>query len=377
VIAALDTWLVTVGGGLAALLIVQYVYLVAVVLWAEQKTRRLGYFGIPAADRGRFRRALRIHSIILGPMLRLLARLSKPGFAKISVRADGLAGPTGSCTERSFLDAFAYEPSDQDVFVVTQMRCGTTWMQHLVYEVLNRGNGDLVDTGTALQAVSPWLESVRGPAVGDAPLLGTDKRWRVIKTHLPAERCPRSATARYVYVTRHPVSCFVSCTDYLRASLGRFAPDAEAVERWFCSDEAMWWGPWPNHVAGWWQRGQGDAHVLFCSFEEMKSDMVGIIRRLETLLGLRPLTGAEVENVRRKTSFEYMQAHAAAFEMMPPSLLSADAKLLVRGSAGRHEEAAPATRRRILRWTAGKLAGSGFLTTGLYPDVTEAGHEPE
>ena len=46
-----------------------------------------------------------------------------------------------------FKRAKNYQPRPEDVFVVTQMRCGTTWMQQLVYEIVNRGQGDLSDSG--------------------------------------------------------------------------------------------------------------------------------------------------------------------------------------------------------------------------------------
>lgn len=42
------------------------------------------------------------------------------------------------------------------------MKCGTTWMQHIVYEVVGRGRGDLVATGTTLYSQSCWLEAPLG-----------------------------------------------------------------------------------------------------------------------------------------------------------------------------------------------------------------------
>ena len=96
--------------------------------------------------------------MLLSPILRLLG-LSKFKFENGSFTHDGVAGPKGTCSAASFARGVGYEPRAEDVFVVTQMKCGTTWMQHLVYEVLCRGQGDLVDTGTALYAVSAWLES--------------------------------------------------------------------------------------------------------------------------------------------------------------------------------------------------------------------------
>ena len=367
------TWLLIIGGTALAFLVFQYVHFAVIASGTDQETRGLGYFGLPADERARYKRNLGRHARFLAPLLRLLSKLSKPGFAQISVQADELAGPSGSCTEESFRAAFAYRPRPEDVFVATQMRSGTTWMQHLVYEVLRRGAGDLVETGTSLHAVSPWLESVRGPSIEAAPLVGDERPSRIVKTHLPADRCPRADAARYVYVARHPVSCFASCVDYVRASLGPLAPDAEAAESWFCSEDAMWWGPWTRHVAGWWERAQDDDNVAFFHFEEMKRDPDGTIRTLAGFLGLDPLTDAEVDAIREKTSFEYMRKHEPAFEMMPPNLLSVGSRMIVKGSATRHEEVPADRRRRILAWAARGLSDREFPLSGTYPDVAEAG----
>jgi hypothetical protein len=70
------------------------------------------------------------------------------------------------------------------------MRSGTTWMQHIVYQVLHRGNGDLVETGRELYAVSPLLEGRRSVPIEQAPLLGAERPSQIIKTHLPAGSAP-------------------------------------------------------------------------------------------------------------------------------------------------------------------------------------------
>ncbi len=52
------------------------------------------------------------------------------------------------------------------------MKCGTTWMQNLVYQLVTRGQKDLTETGTALYHLSPWLESRKTIPATDGPLLG-------------------------------------------------------------------------------------------------------------------------------------------------------------------------------------------------------------
>ena len=264
----------------------------------------------------------------------------------------------------------SYQPRPEDVFVVTQMKCGTTWMQHVVYEVLMRGSGDLVPTGTALYAVSTWLEATKSVPVAEAPTLGKDAPARIIKTHLPSDVCPNASHARYVYVARHPGSCFASCVDFLAANMGPFKPDRDAIEAWFCSPETMWWGTWPDHVGGWWRRAETADNVLWVEFEEMKADLGTVVRRVADFLGVASLLRGEVDEIVRKCDFEYMRQHRGSFEMHPPHLMAVDAELLVRGSSDRYQDLPAAVNERIVRWCAAGVAASGFPMKESYPTPT-------
>ncbi|MBC7897532.1 MAG: hypothetical protein H7066_19085, partial [Cytophagaceae bacterium] len=154
---AIVWWIV----GIAAALFVGYlaygVYLAMVLKWEDEQTVGLNYYGLPLAGRAAFKDKLRSHARRLAPILRLNAKMAKLDFARARIQLDGVSGPSGSCSVESFAFARDYTPRAEDVFVVTQMKCGTTWMQHVVYEVLHRGHGTLVETGTAMYALSPWL----------------------------------------------------------------------------------------------------------------------------------------------------------------------------------------------------------------------------
>lgn len=358
-------WLGVVGGGLVVFFLGQLVYLSAVLVWEDQRTRGVGYYGLSPAERMRFRRRLRLHARLLYPILRLLGWFSTLKLDNASFRFRDVAGPKGTCSEESFRAGAEYVPRAEDVFVVTQMKCGTTWMQHVVYQVLRRGAGDLVETGTALYAVSPWLEALKSVPVAEAPEVGEERPARIIKTHFPVALCPWSPQARYIYVARHPVSCFASCRDFLAANTGAMAPDLETVREWYCSDH-MWWGPWPDHVAGWWKRSEEQPQILFVTFEEMKADLPSVIGRVAAFLGVAPLTEGELADVGRKCSFAYMQEHSEAFEMHPPHILAIDAELFVSGRTERHRDVPEALGREIFDWAAQRLRELGASMDRFY-----------
>jgi hypothetical protein len=356
-------------GGLAALYLIQTMYLATVLKWEEEQTVGLGYYGKPAAEREKFKRVLVRHAKFLTPVLWFNGLLAKMEFRKASIHYKGIAAPGGSTAPETFAKAEAYRVKPGDVFVVTQMKCGTTWMQHVVYEVLNRGDGNLVETGTALYAVSPWIEGRRSVSLEKAPKIGSEKPSRILKTHLPARLCPFSKDARYIYVARHPVSCYASCVDFVRTNVGGMAPSPAAFEEWFTSTELMWWGTWPDHVRGWYERSKRETNVLFLYFEDMKDNLPAVVKRVAEFLGMKPLSEPELARVVAKCGFDYMQTHQANFEMQPPHILQTNAALFVRGSRDRHKDVAPDVKRRILAWAAKGLEGSDFPVASKYPDV--------
>lgn len=345
------------------------IYLSAVMAWSDRATNGLGYYGRSVAGREAFRRALRRHAFVLRPLIRLLARLAPTTLERATFVVDEVPGPRGSCSEESFEAAMGYTPSAEDVFVVTQMKCGTTWMQHVVYEVLMRGRGDLVDTGTALYAVSPWLEGSKSVSVAEAPLVGHGTRARIIKTHLPADACPEAPDARYIYVSRHPGSCFASCVDFLGENMGPFLPPFSAIEEWFRSPTQMWWGTWPRHVAGWWDRAQrASGRVLWVRFEEMTDDLPAVIGRVAAFLGLDELTAGEVDDIARKCGFSYMRSHHDVFEMHPPHLLAYDAELFRSGTQDRYSDLPADVNERIVSWCAQEMDDRAVPTEAWYPN---------
>jgi hypothetical protein len=364
-------WIAVVVGIVVVFVLFEFVYLVGVLTWSAEKTRGTGYYGASPGQRAAYKAALRKHAKLLRPILKLVGRFSKFSYEQSSIRHRDVAGPKGTCTEQSFASGMTYQPRAEDVFVVTQMKCGTTWMQHVVYEVVMRGRGDIVESGRTLYGIAPWLEAVTSVPVGEAPVHGAERPARIIKTHMPADVCPFSREARYIYVARHPASCFASCADFIATNMGVMAPPLELTEQWFCSP-AMWWKPWTEHVGGWWQRSKREQNVIFVRFEDMKSDLPAIVRQVAAFLGVAPLSDDELADVVRKCSFRYMQEHRDAFEMNPPHLLQTDAEMFVRGSADRHRDVPAAMRDRIQTWCVNELKGSGFPLEEIYPEVTTA-----
>ena len=69
-------WVGVVVGTLVVLFVLQMIHLSIVLAWSDQKTRGLGYFGLSADERDRFRTKLRNQARLLFPILRVIGRPS-------------------------------------------------------------------------------------------------------------------------------------------------------------------------------------------------------------------------------------------------------------------------------------------------------------
>jgi hypothetical protein len=347
-----------IGATGAALVVWQLLHLALVLTWSDARTRGASYYALSRENRRRFKRLLRLHALLLSPILTVLRLTTRPSFSQRRFLYEGVAGPCGACSPESFAGAANYRPRPEDVFVVTQMRSGTTWMQHLVYQILLRGTGDLPGDEKALGAVSPWLESTRTIAVADGPLVGVERPARIIKTHLPASLCPFEPQAKYIYVVRQPLACFASCADFVRKNLAGFAPGWSELAAWFQSEDLMWWGTWVSHVAGWQRRAEGQSNVLWIRYEEMANDLESVIRTVADFLDVSPLTQTELAAVAHTCSLDYMRRHADAFEMHPPHLLQAANPFFRNGGNDRSAEVPPAIVAEIMAWARATQAAS-------------------
>ena len=345
------------------------VYLSVYQRWERERTSGNRYFSLMSLQRQALRRRMRHNGLLLRPYLSLLARvLPRPQRLPVYVY-QGVAVPAVVCNRETMDFACDYQASEEDVFVVTQMKCGTTWMQQMAYQVLCHGEGSFSDHHHVhLYNTSPWIETHSGIPFRHAPRVGRAGK-RLIKSHLNAALCPFSASARYIYVTRHPFSCFASINDFVTLLVGPMAPARAKLLDWYCSDE-MFFTSWPDHVAGWWDVAQERDNVLFLHYEEIKANSRQAVERLAAFLG-ETLTEAELAQVLRKTGFDYMRDNADQFEMNPPNLFSETSSLgfFQSGSSKRHRDVDPVERARIAAFCRSRLAARAYPGAAHYPEL--------
>lgn len=339
-----------------------YVWMFRTLDWINRRTIRDAFFNLPLAER----RALRLQIQKKARWLRLLITpLTKLGIRIPVVEFEGTKVP-GNCPKDAMAYARDYQPEDADIFVATQMKCGTTWMQQIVYQIITKGEGGFSDDGHRhMNALSPWIESVGSVSLPDAPLV---EGRRIVKTHLGTELCPYSDKAKYIYVVRHPVACLASAKDFVSKLMGPMAPQKNDFEGWFCSDD-MWWGTWASHAEGWWQWSQDKDNVLFVHYEQLLEHPESEIQRIAEFLDVE-LNEQQLANAVEKSSYRYMKENDHYFEMSAPTPMDVGGlSFFVKGSSDRANDVSEEVRQRVNRFCAEELKGARYPVTQFYPDV--------
>ncbi|XP_013794136.2 sulfotransferase 1C2-like [Limulus polyphemus] len=173
--------------------------------------------------------------------------------------------------------AIQYKPRDDDIFVVTFPKCGTTWTQHIVHNILNKG--ETFKSFDDVQKRSPFIEMV-GPKIVKNMI-----RPGAIKTHLPFHMCPYSPNAKYIYVTRNPRDCCVSFYHHTKMFPGYQFQGGSFDDFFevFINGETEW-GDYFDHLLSGYEH-KNDPNVCFITYEEMKEDTKAAVLKLAKFLG--------------------------------------------------------------------------------------------
>ncbi|XP_063369015.1 luciferin sulfotransferase [Cydia amplana] len=222
-------------------------------------------------------------------------------------------------------DILDMEVLENDVWMCSYPRTGSTWCQEMVWLI---GHDLDYDGAKSLQQIrcplvelscimvaghSEWHdESVKGTSVDLVKYRLA--RPRYIRSHLPWDLLPvdiqredGQAKAKVIYTSRNPKDMVVSYYHYCTLVHGLKGTFEEFCDL-FMRDRAPF-GPVWNHILGFWTR-RNDPNVLFIKFEEMKRDLPSVVRRTADFLG-KTMTNDQVDKLCDHLSFKNMKSNRA------------------------------------------------------------------
>lgn len=199
-------------------------------------------------------------------------------------------------------DTIDFKPQDTDIFVVTYPKCGTTWAQYIVWEILHKGVPPPTPNKMMVREF-PFLEFVGTNIPDDMPPP------RTLKTHLPFHLQPYNPKSKYIYVVRNPWDCCVSYYHHLQFDTTMPPLTFDEHFELFIRGEVPW-GDFFDHALSWFEH-RNDPNVLFLTYEDMKKDKRKSLLKIAKFLGEsyhNDLKDDEImENCLKHTDFKYMK----------------------------------------------------------------------
>lgn len=208
------------------------------------------------------------------------------------------------------LDAVKTFPvRDDDVYIVTYPKAGTTWLQEVLWLIMN--NGDL--KGASEKPVyfrSPFLE-FKDTTLNEIGLDLAEQvpSPRIIKTHLQKRLAPRQLSEKNCKIAvlfRNPKDVCVSYYHFYRSSssMGNYKGTWKEYVEMFLEGHTGH-GSWFDFTESWWQC-RNDSNVKLFYYEDMKKDLGQSVKKLASFLG-KSLTESQVESIVKHCSFESMK----------------------------------------------------------------------
>ncbi|XP_070498084.1 sulfotransferase 1 family member D1-like isoform X1 [Chironomus tepperi] len=214
---------------------------------------------------------------------------------------------------QKFVDKFLtrikqMEVYEDDIWIVTFIKCGTTWTQEMLWMLNNN-----LDFETALSKTLaerfPFIEigALMAPVDVDSfEMCSKTPRPRHIKTHLPMFLLPDkiwSVKPKIVYVARNPKDVAVSYFHHYRHMHG-YRGTMETFLNAFASNQILY-APYNDHVVDFWKI-RNEPNVLFLFYEDMKRNL-----KLEVLKAMKFLnknySEDEINKLCQHLSFESMK----------------------------------------------------------------------
>ncbi|GIY12021.1 sulfotransferase 1C4 [Caerostris darwini] len=189
---------------------------------------------------------------------------------------------------------------EDDILVVSFPKTGTTWLQEIIYCIMNGIDESL---SKSLEDRFPYLEFIYPGLASIEKMEGQ----RLIKTHLPYSLLPEDvlkSNVKMFYILRNPKDVAVSYYHFVRMmTAADYSGDFDSFFQDFLSDKVPYGPIWKHYEEIWSQKDNPNILILF--YEDFHKDIHGSIRKISRFLN-KDLTEKEICDIADHCSFSNM-----------------------------------------------------------------------
>ncbi len=194
---------------------------------------------------------------------------------------------------------------DDDIYIVTFPKSGTTLMQMMLYQMTTDGRMDFEH----IYEVSPWIRNdvFRKKAPPNLPSP------RLIKSHDPYHKFDRNTKGRFIFVIRNGMDAALSLYHQNKNYNNSQLDFDDFFRRTFVKKHSMNYFQFMKA----WLRNKKNLPVLFVHFEDIVHNFDVEMQRVAEFCQIE-LTAEAAARTRERCRFEYMKAHEDKFGEQPP-----------------------------------------------------------
>ncbi|XP_077994756.1 sulfotransferase 1B1-like [Glandiceps talaboti] len=221
------------------------------------------------------------------------------------------------CMNARSIQAFQddFEVRDDDVWVVTFAKAGTTFILEIVDGIMHMGDIEAVKN-------KPMQDKINLIELGPAPGLphATYKKlakWpspRQIQTHLYPDMLPKQLfkkKPKIIFLSRNPKDCAVSLFQWHQTVKFLEPTEWDYFLPKFMEGQVVY-GSWFEHTAAWFKY-RDEPNFLHLKYEDLKRDRGKATKQIIKHLGMN-LTEQQIQNVVDHTDFKNMKEYMKSVE---------------------------------------------------------------
>ena len=194
---------------------------------------------------------------------------------------------------------------DEDIYVVSFLKSGTTWMQQTLYQLTTSGEMNFKH----IYDVSPWLRNL---SFTSSPLPNLPSP-RIIKSHDPYPLFKKVKKGKFIFLLRNGMDVAASLYHHRKDYNDNKITFDKSFDLSFVQSGQENWFEFNRE----WLQNINKHNILCVRYEDLKTDFDSTLHQIAAFLSFNP-NAETIARVKARASFEFMKLHETKFGEQPP-----------------------------------------------------------